>query len=120
MGKTKAEIRDRAATELGRLRLGQGLQHQDKERIEAAYDEVYDEIADDGLAVWPQAGPVPDKLVPYVSGLVALRCANTYGISGERMQRITLLTGSDGRGAMRRIRWLVEQEYESPDDPTDF
>lgn len=120
MAKTKAEIRDRAAEELGRKRLGQGLQHQDKTRVEAAYDEVYADLKNEGLNTWPSTGSVPDELVPHVAGLVALRCMNTYGISQARMQRILAMTGTDGNLAKREIRRLVTPKYESMEEPTDF
>lgn len=120
MAKTKAEVRDRAATELGRLRLGQSLQHQDKVRIEEAYDEVYADLKDEGLNTWASDASVPDELVPFVSALVALRCTNTYGVSQERLQRIMSVTGVDGNLAKREIRRLVTPAYESMEDPADF
>jgi len=120
VAKTKAEIRDRAATELGRLRLGQSLQHQDKVRIEDAYSEVYEDLKDEGLNIWPSDGNVPDSLVPYVSGLMALNCANTYGVSNERFQRIVAVTGVDGERAKREIRRLVNPQHESLEDPSDY
>lgn len=120
MAKTKAEVRDRAASELGRLRLGQSLQHQDKTRIEAAYDEVYADLKVEGLNTWASDASVPDELVPFMSGLVALRCVNTYGVSPERFQRIVAVTGVDGERAKREIRRLVTPRYESAEEPTDF
>lgn len=120
MAKTKSEIRDRAATELGRLKLGQALQYQDATRIEAAYDEVYEDLKSEGLNTWASTGSVPDELVPFVSGLVALRCTNTYGVSQERFQRIVSVTGLDGNQAKREIRRLVHPPYESMEEPTDF
>lgn len=120
MSKTKAQIRDRAATELGRLKLGQSLQNQDKVRIEEAYDEVYADLKSDGLNTWASTGSVPDELVPFVSGLVALRCANTYGVSVERFNRIAAVVGTDGERGKREIRRLVTPRHESMEEPTDF
>lgn len=120
MAKTKAEIRDRAANELGKLRLGQSLQHPDKVRIESAYDEVYADLQNEGLNTWALTGKVPDKLVPYVSTLVALHCANTYGLSQARFQRIVAMTGPRGELAKREIRRLVTPAYEGVEDPTDY
>lgn len=52
---TKAETRDRAATDLGILRLNQSLQHQDKVRVEAGYDEVHADLKEEGLATWARS-----------------------------------------------------------------
>lgn len=120
MAKTKAQVRDRAAEELGRLRPGQALQSQDDTRISEAYDEVYADLKNEGLNIWPSTGSVPDELVPFVSGLVALRCTGTYGVSQERFQRIISVTGIDGNQAKREIRRLVMPAYESMEEPTDF
>jgi len=56
---TRNEVRDRVANDLGILRLGQSLQHQDSVRILASYDEVYDRLKVDGLAIWSSTGDVP-------------------------------------------------------------
>lgn len=120
MAKTKAQVRDRAATELGRLRLGQALQSQDATRIGEAYDEVYADLKSEGLNIWASTGSVPDELVPFVSGLVALRCVGTYGVSRDRFQRIVSVTGIDGNLAKREIRRLVTPAHESAEEPTDF
>ena len=117
---TKAQVRDRAAGELGILRLGQSLQHQDKVRIEAAYDEVYEALKDEGLAIWASTAEVPTKLVPHVVALVADNCLNNYGVSIERYNRIKLAAGTDGEIAKRAIRKNITPEYESTDEPTDF
>lgn len=113
---TKAEIRDRAASDLGRLRLGQSLQNQDKVRIEAAYDEVYDALKDEGLTIWASDGEVPTRCVPHVVALVADNCLNTYGVSPERFQRIKMAVAN----AEREIRRFVAAPHESLDEPTDY
>ena len=41
---TKTDIRDRAGSDLGLLRLGQSLQSQDATRITSAIDEVYADL----------------------------------------------------------------------------
>lgn len=107
---TKAEVRDRAATDLGILRLGQALQSQDVTRIENAYAEVHAMLVDEGLAVWAYASEVPDAIVQPVVSLIADNCLNTYGVSEIRYQRIKL----EASGAMAKIRKFVE-----PDNVTD-
>ena len=85
---TKQDIRDRAASDLGILRLNQQLQHQDKERIESGYAEVYDSLKIEGLATWPLDGDVPDAVTPYIVALVAKNCLGSYGVSDKRYARI--------------------------------
>ncbi len=113
---TKAELRDRAANDLGLLRLGQALQAQDVTRIEAAFDEVYADLGTEGLNVWSSSGSCPAALNPHVAALMADNCLNTYSVSVERYQRIKAASGM----AKREIRRLVTPEYESVDEPTDY
>lgn len=117
---TKEEIRDRAANDLGLLRLGQSLQSQDDVRISAAYDEVHAKLVKDGLAVWASTGDCPAELVPHVVSLVCLNCMNTYPVSTERSQRILLMSGPNGEIARREISKLVTPDYPSQSEPTDF
>ena len=113
---TKAQVRDRAAADLGILRLNQSLQSQDTTRIEAAYDEVYAQLKKDGLAVWASTAAVPDEITPHMAALVADNCLGTYGVSPERFQRIK----SASLGAKREIRALVAPDYVSQDEATDY
>lgn len=113
---TKAEVRDRAANDLGRLRLGQALQDPARVRIESAYDEVYADLKDEGLAIWASTAEVPTKVVPHVVALVANNCLDTFGVSAERYQRIKIAESK----AKREIRRLVTPEHESLEDPQDF
>lgn len=113
---SKAEIRDRAANELGILTLGQSLQAQDAQRIEQAYDEVYDYLDGQGLAIWAISDSVPDKVCPYVIAMVAFNCADGYGISQERNQRIT----AKFTIAEKKIRELVLPEYVAQDEAVNY
>jgi len=117
---TKAEIRDRAAENLGLLPVGQSLASQHVTRIEAGYDEVYAELKEEGLAVWANASEVPDKLVPWVSALVELNCTETYPLSTPRYQRIIAKVGTDGSLGRRAIRRLVTPDHVSLSEPTDY
>ncbi len=113
---TRAETRDRAASDLGILRLGQSLQYQDATRIEAACDEVYEQLKEEGLAVWASDGEVPTKLVPHVVALVADNCLNTYGAAPERYIRIKNASSI----AYREIKKLVTPQYASQDNAVDY
>jgi len=112
---TKAEVRDRAANDLGLLRLGQSLQSQDATRIESAYDEVYQDLVDQGVATWTSTGAIPTKVVPHVAALVADNCLNTYSVADSRYARIK----ASSANAFREIRRLVTAHYVS-DPVRDF
>lgn len=120
MPSTKAEIRDRAAEELGVLRLGQALQHQDQVRIEKGYDEVYAELKSDGIVAWASTASVPDEYVPPMAFLVALNCSGVYGLSQERFARIVAKAGLDGELAKRDIRKFIRPHHELTDEATDY
>ncbi len=117
MALTKSEIRDRTASDyLGILTLGQALQDQDKERIEEAYDEVYEYLKEKKLATWASTASVPTNLVPHVVVMVADNCHQTYGVSPERLSRIQ----RDFVRAEPKIRDLVLPEYISQEEPKDY
>lgn len=117
---TVAEIRDRAANDLGILRLGQSLQSQDSTRITSGYNEVYQQLKVDGLATWTSSGDVPTELVPHVVVLVAHNCLNAYGVAPERYQRIINASGVDGEKAKKEIKKLVTSYQPSQDNATDY
>lgn len=101
---------------LGLLRFGQDLQNQDQVRIEAAFDEVYDDLKDEGLAIWASTAAVPTELVPHMAALVAMNCTEDYGVSDSRYQRIAAKAGV----AKREIRRLVTPAFESLEEPADY
>ena len=113
---TAAEIRDRAANDLGVMRLGQSLQYQDQVRIEAAYAEVYAQLKTKGEAIWASDGDVPDELTPHVAALIAENCLQTYSVSTERYQRIKI----EANKARRDIPMYTTPEHEDGEDPTDY
>lgn len=117
---TKAELRDRAAEMLGLLPVGQSLASQHATRIEASYDEVYQDLRTRGLNVWASDGDCPDEINPYVAALMALSCTETYPISEARYVRIVNKVGVDGQRGYTKISELVSPEYEVTDEPTDF
>lgn len=116
---TKAQVRDRVATKLGILILGGILQDKDKTRIESGYDEVYEELKEDGLAVWASTASVPTKLVKYMVDLVSFNCLD-YGVSNDRYNRILFDAGDNGEKAKGKMRELISEKYESIEEPTDF
>ena len=117
MALTKAEIRDRVASDyLGILRLGQSLQAQDATRIEQGYDEVYAYLKDKGLASWSSTATVPVEVTPYLTAMIAKNCYNAYALNKERVNRILL----DFVSAESNITELVSSENVSDEPPTDF
>jgi hypothetical protein len=113
---TADEVRDRAANDLGLLRLGQSLQAQDTTRIENGYTEVYAKLKKHGLATWASDADVPDEIAPYVVTLVADNCLGTYGVSKDRFDRIKLAAAT----ALKEIRQLITPDYVSQDEATGF
>jgi hypothetical protein len=114
-------IRDRAANDLGMLRLGQSLQAQDATRITQGYAEVYSRLKKEGLAIWAYSGSVPDELVSDVVALICVNCMETYSISNDRAQRIYAKAGEGGVASMRNIRDIVASDYALPqNEPTDY
>jgi hypothetical protein len=112
---------NRAAQWLGVRRLGQALQADHQARIAAAYAEVYDQLKNEGLAVWASDGEVPDKIVASVAALMAWNCLDTYKVSADLYQRIVNATGGEeGEIAKAKIRKYTTTPYTSTDSPTDF
>jgi len=113
---TKAEIRNQALSLLGRLRLGQSPQDQDKVSIEKAYDEVYEGLKTIGIATWASTAEVPNDITPHVVAMVAMARADTYGVSDSRYARIQ----NRYIVAEREIRKLVTPKYESLEESDDY
>lgn len=117
MALTKAEIRDRVATDyLGILQLNQSLQDQDKTRIEQGYDEVYEYLKTKGLATWASTASVPNDLAPYMIIMVAENCRTTYSLSKEKEVRII------GKfvNAENKLRELVSLDQPLGEDPKNY
>ena len=106
---TKLETVDRAANDLGVLRLGQSLQTADQTRINTAYDEVYADLKEEGLATWASTASVPSELVTHVVALICEQCSETYSLSDNRFARLQTRWVK----AKREIRRLTTPRYES-------
>lgn len=113
---TKAQVKDRALTLLGRKRLGQSAPEAHSTRIGTAFDEVYQDLKDEGLAIWASTAAVPTKLVPHMTALVAINAIDDFGVSDSRYQRITARASV----AKREIRRLTTPPYESLEEPVDY
>lgn len=113
---TVAAVINRAANDLGMLRLGQALQAQDSTRINSAYIEVYAQLKKEGINIWASTGTIPDEIVPHLANLMADNCLSTYAVSMERYKRIK----TDVATAMREIRKFTAPMYVSQDEPAGF
>jgi len=113
---TQAEVRNRAASMLGRRRNGQAINDALNTRLKDAYDEVYQDLKDDQLVTWAQAGTIPDKITPYFAALMAENCVIDIPVSDSRYKRIAIKAST----AKRNIRRLVTAKYVDLDDARDF
>ena len=116
MAVTRLATVDRAANDLGVLRLGQALQSADQTRLNQAYDEVYADLKDEGIATWTSTGSVPNELATHVVALMCEQCSETYSLSDNRFAR---LSGRWGK-AKSEIRRLTTERYESLEDPVNY
>lgn len=113
---TATEIRDRAAQELGVLRLNQSLPAEHATRITQGYAEVYAKLKKDGNATWPYAGEVPDEITPEIVFLVAENCLGTYSVSEAKFNRIKL----GAENARREVRKFTAPDYVSQEEAEGF
>lgn len=116
MALTAAEIRDRAAVELGLMQLNQSLQDQDRLRIEQGYAEVYADLEEEECAIWAFANSVPNSVSFWVIALVAYNCLGTYGVSEQRYNRIV----SNAVIALNKIKKHTANAYVSQEGAVDF
>lgn len=117
---TKSEVRNKAASMLGILRLNQSLQDQDATRIEEAYDEVYEDLKKEGIATWASTAEVPTAVVPHMVAYVAYNCLSTYNVPVDKYNRILNKAGLNGDNAKREIRRLVNPQYVSQENAVDY
>ena len=115
--RTRAEVRNRAAEFLGRKAISGSISDDLKTRLDDAYEEVYDDLKKDRLAIWTSTSDaIPSDLVPHLAALVAFNASTSVGPSAERYERI-VTSASIAKPAIRR---LVKPNYENLDDQDDF
>jgi len=108
---TAAQIRNKAAGELGLLATGQTLQSDISSDLDDAYAELYAELSAKELVTWDEDEDVPSEYVNDVVMLVAQSRANRYPIPTERYNRIILAAS----GATQNIRTLqASNVYKTP------
>ena len=116
MALTKAQIKDRTANRLGVLARGQTLDHDDSERIEQGFNEVYEYLKKMNLASFSSTASVPNDIVPFFVTMIAYNCIDDFAVSNDRYARIV----NDFATAELKIRQLVTPDYISQDDPRDY
>ena len=117
---TTAEVRQQVGEDLGLVPIGQDLENQDQARLDATYAQVFEQLKERGLAAWPLAGPVPDRLVPYLCLLIEQKLLISYSVPESRYVRINTEAGGDGDLAIKKIAGLIVQEHDSTDGPADY
>ena len=117
---TKAEVRNRAAELLGRLRVGQSINDALKIRLDDAYDEVYKRLKTKQLTIWAQTGTIPDEVMPFLAVLMAQNAQLSMGVSDERAQRILIEAGPNGDTAISQIRDVTTPPFDSVTNVEDF
>jgi hypothetical protein len=117
---TKAEIRQRVAEDLSLVAIGQPIQSQDAARIDISYNEAYERLKEEGLAMWASTADVPDKVAAYYILLMEHNIARSYGTSDARYQRILPEAGPDGELALKRMARLLTPVYQSTESYQDY
>ena len=117
---SQAEAQQLAGELLRLIPIGQALQSQHNVKMGEAYDEVYAELENIGLALWAKADEMPDEITPHFTALMAWNKRNIYGLSEALYQRLLLQVGDEGKKAISRIRMLLSQAYSNADEATDY
>lgn len=113
---TKAKVKQEAAELLGITSVGGDYSGTKAAKVEEYYQEVYDQLKADELAIFPSTGPVPNKIKPHVAAMIAMLGTDTFGVSGERYNRIVARFNI----ALREIRKHTTPKYESDAKYTDY
>ena len=113
---SRSNTAKRAGEELGLVPVGQSLASNDNTRILQAYDEVYRQLEEKGLATWASDGSVPEKAAKYVVSMVAYNCLDTYPVSSARYQRIN----KSYIEAVRELPNVIRNDYDDGKEPEDF
>ena len=103
----KADIRNKALDKHGLIASGQTADSNHQADLDAAYDEVYEELRTEGLAVWPSTGTINDELVNPLVALVASKRLDEYGVPDRAYQSIA----SQAANAIPQIRRILARPY---------
>lgn len=113
MAKTIEEIASRVLRKLGRLPEGQSPTGSQVSQIRDEYDELYQELLDDGIVTWSASDDIPDNVVGPVYTLLLGRLADDFGVPNQWMLNAL---GQDLEKKMKRkISAAATVPYESID-----
>lgn len=117
---TAAQVRQRVGEELALITVGGTLKSQDDTRITAAYNEQYERLKKEGIAVWASSADVPTQIVPYFSLMIEEKLLTAYSVPDSRYVRIKKDAGDNGVTAMAAISRLIQPDYITSGDAEDF
>jgi hypothetical protein len=106
---TTEAMKHKAGRLLGFTSWGRALSADDDALLTESYVQVYDDLEEEGIAVWPYTGEIPDRCMPHVAALVAFNVTADKSVSPERYNTILTLRNV----AKPEIRRLVTPAYES-------
>lgn len=113
---TVAQVLDGTLRLLGVLELGKTINSTDETRMQEAYDTVFADLKNGGIATWAALGPVPDDMRPHLQSLMAIDAIDDFYVSDSRYQRIV----NKSKIAKREMRRLGIPDYESLDEVVDY
>ena len=116
---TREAIRDRVGNDLGILPFNQSLPPEHATRVDSAYEEVFADLKQRGLALWAyEDGDVPAEYVPHVVALTAMNCikSGSYAVPIDRYDRIRLAA----KEALPEIRSIIGGRFLTRDCPRDY
>jgi hypothetical protein len=113
---TVDETKHKAGRMLGVVRFGQSLNSAHDLLLQEAYEQVYDDLAEEGQAIWASTGDVPRRVMPHVAALMAFSVTTDVGVSGDRYAAIL----AQRNVAKPEIRRLTTAAHETVNEPADY
>lgn len=113
---TLDEVKFDALELLGISQEGVAMTSAHSARMGRAYNKVFAELKNSGIATWIAAGPVPDELSVHVEAMMAFESLDAFYVSPERYDRIV----KKALVARPELRRLSIPDYESLEEPRDF
>lgn len=114
MAKTKAELRNRALTKLGKLHLGETPEAALASDMEDVYDQVYARLELKGMVTWSSTDSVPDEFVEDITSIMAFERAE--GIPEARYVRLA----GDANRAFINISSTISGKWTNPREVENF
>lgn len=113
---TLEEVKKEAGMLLGIVAEQDSLRAEDDSLLNRTYNQIYDELDNEGIAEWSQSGEIPDRVMPHVAALMAFSAAPKKSISEPKYNRILALRNV----AKPEIRRLIIPKTQSVQKPVDY